>query len=84
MRTRVRSEPHNRGDDATTENDSKPALRKTAMPITTKLLTTALDRSIPLHQQLRRHLLIDLLLNTDESINDIIAVVNWIMTQPAD
>ena len=54
------------------------------MPITTKLLTAALDRSIPRHQRLRRQLLIDLLLNTDESINDIIAVVNWIMAQPAD
>jgi hypothetical protein len=50
----------------------------------TDLIATALDRSIVLHQQFRRQLLVDLLMNTDASVNDVIAVVNWIMTQPAD
>jgi hypothetical protein len=49
-----------------------------------ELLIQALDRSIILHQQLRRQLLVDLLLDTDAPVNDVIAVVNWIMTQPAD
>lgn len=52
--------------------------------ITTDLITTALSRSIILHQQLRRQLMIERLLDTDAPINDIVAVVNWIMTQPAD
>ena len=54
------------------------------MPRKPSLLEIALDRSITLHQQLRRQLIIDLLLDTDASINDIVAVVNWVMTQPAD
>lgn len=52
--------------------------------ITTDLITTALSRSLVLHQELRRQLMIDLLLTTNAPVNDIVAVVNWVMRQPAD
>ncbi|MGA8312746.1 MAG: hypothetical protein WB755_22135 [Terriglobales bacterium] len=52
--------------------------------VKTDLIVTALDHSIVLHQQLRRQLLVNLLLDTDAPVDDVIAVVNWIMTQPAD
>ena len=45
----------------------------------TDLIVTALDRSLVLHQQLRRQLLVELLLDTDKPVSDVIAVVNWII-----
>jgi len=52
--------------------------------VSTELISAALERSIPLQQQLRRQLVIDLLLDTSAPVNDIVAVVNWIMQQPAE
>jgi hypothetical protein len=47
-------------------------------------LLSAIDRAIPMQQELRRRLLMDLLRDTDADINDIVAAVNHVMSQPFD